>query len=159
PRADPDVSGYLAGYFKSQQDDWRSWYEQRSTGDLGAAEQRAAEGVVLHAGTPTTAHFDTPGRAFLTVAPNRFKRCDVVADEYANRVELDAEGNQRVVRDASVQNGDTLGRIVMHYDYNLIGKVIHQASMEAGERWTLEDVAGKPIRAWDSRGHASRMQY
>ena len=31
--------------------------------------------------------------------------------------------------------------------------------MEAGERWMLNDVAGKPIRAWDSRGHAFRTEY
>ena len=30
---------------------------------------------------------------------------------------------------------------------------IHQSSMEAGERWMLNDVMGKAIRAWDSRGH------
>ena len=31
--------------------------------------------------------------------------------------------------------------------------------MEAGERWMLNDVAGKPLRAWDSRGHAFRTEY
>ena len=31
--------------------------------------------------------------------------------------------------------------------------------MEAGERWMLNDVAGKPICAWDSRGHAFRTDY
>jgi RHS repeat-associated protein len=31
--------------------------------------------------------------------------------------------------------------------------------MEAGERWMLNDVAGKPIRAWDSRGHSFRTEY
>ena len=31
--------------------------------------------------------------------------------------------------------------------------------MEAGERWMLNDVAGKPIRAWDSRGHRFRTAY
>src|SRR5262249_28038695 len=36
---------------------------------------------------------------------------------------------------------------------------IHQASMEAGERWMLDDVAGKPIRAWDSRQFTRRMTY
>src|SRR5262249_11264567 len=36
---------------------------------------------------------------------------------------------------------------------------LHQASMEAGERWMLNDVAGKPIRAWDSRGHTFRTEY
>ena len=40
----------------------------------------------------------------------------------------------------------------MRYDYDMLGNRIHQASMEAGERWMLNDVAGKPIRAWDSRG-------
>ena len=33
------------------------------------------------------------------------------------------------------------------------------ASMEAGERWMLNDVAGKPIRAWDSRRFLRRMTY
>ena len=40
----------------------------------------------------------------------------------------------------------------MRYDYDMLGNRIHQASMEAGERWMLNDVTGKPIRAWDSRG-------
>ena len=31
--------------------------------------------------------------------------------------------------------------------------------MEAGERWMLNDVMGKPIRAWDSRGHHFRTEY
>src|SRR5205807_2463651 len=44
-------------------------------------------------------------------------------------------------------------RIVMRYAYDMLGNRIHQHSMEAGARWMLNDVAGKPIRAWDSRGH------
>jgi YD repeat-containing protein len=63
------------------------------------------------------------------------------------------------VRDALVQNGDALGRIVMHYNYDMLGNRIHQASMEAGERWMLNDMTGKPIRAWDSRGFTRRMTY
>jgi hypothetical protein len=31
--------------------------------------------------------------------------------------------------------------------------------MEAGERWTLNDVAGKPVYAWDSRDHIFRTTY
>ena len=52
-----------------------------------------------------------------------------------------------------------MDRVVMRYDYDMLGNRIHQASMEAGERWMLNDVAGKPIRAWDSRGHAFRTEY
>ena len=47
----------------------------------------------------------------------------------------------------------------MRYDYDMLGNRIHQASMEAGERWMLNDVTGKPIRAWDSRGHTFRTTY
>ena len=47
----------------------------------------------------------------------------------------------------------------MRYDYDMLGNRIHQASMEAGERWMLNDVTGKPIRAWDSRGFMRRMTY
>ena len=67
-------------------------------------------------------------------------------------VVLDIEGNQREVIDAQ-------DRIVMKYDYDMLGTRIHQASMEAGERWMLNDVTGKPIRAWDSRGHNFRTEY
>ena len=80
----------------------------------------------------------------------------------ATRVELDIEGNQRAVIDAK-------GRIVMKYGYYMAGPEqnqngnapnrIHQVSMEAGERWMLNDVTGKPIRAWDSRGFVRRMTY
>ncbi len=54
----------------------------------------------------------------------------------------------------------------MRYDYDMTGpgkdediakNRIHQASMEAGERWMLNDVAGKPIYAWDSRGFLRRI--
>ena len=71
---------------------------------------------------------------------------------YRTRTVLDIEGNQREVIDA-------LGRVVMRYDYDMLGSEIHQASMEAGERWMLNDVTGKPIRAWNSRNYAFRTEY
>ncbi len=164
PRTDPDIEGYVAGYVKTLPDDWKTWYQRRSDGSLGAAEQNAAAGAEIHADTPAISHFDVLGRTFLTVSHNRYTDFFTngnpeVSREIPNRVEFDGQGNQRVVRDASVQNGDQLGRVVMGYDYNLLGKVVHQQSMEAGERWMLEDVLGKPIRNWDSRAHSVRTQY
>ena len=47
----------------------------------------------------------------------------------------------------------------MRYAYDMLGNRIHQLSMEAGARWMLNDVAGKPIRAWDSRGHNFTTAY
>src|SRR5262249_12457007 len=79
--------------------------------------------------------------------------------KFRTRVDLDIEGNQRTVRDAVVQNGDSLGRIVIQYDYDMLGNRIHEHSMEAGERWILNDVEGKPLCSWDSRNHQFRTAY
>ena len=163
PRTDPDISGYVEEYFKTQPATWQTWYAQRISNALGTDERNAAERAEAHADTPTTAHVDALGRPFLTVARNRVVCAghDLNGDEksYSTRVELDIEGNQRAVRDAIEQAGDPLGRIVMRYGYDLLGNRIYQHSMEAGARWMLNDVAGKPIRAWDSRGHNFTTTY
>ena len=168
PRTDADIRGFTASYFASLPATppavpWQTWHQQRQGGALGAQEQVAAEKAAAHVDTPTTAHFDSLGRPFLTVARNKVVSpnhdLDGTEDEVQTRVELDIEGNQRAVRDAIEQNGDALGRIVMRYAYDMLGSRIHQASMEAGERWMLNDVVGKPIRAWDSRDHAFRTAY
>jgi RHS repeat-associated protein len=122
------------------------------------AEQEAAQKAIVHAETPTIAHADALGRPFLTVAHNRFRYSDAPpadppAEEwYQTRVRYDIEGNEREVVDAKQ-------RVVMRYHYDVLGNRLHQASMEAGERWTVNDVAGNPIRAWDSRGHTLRTEY
>jgi RHS repeat-associated protein len=163
PRTDPDIGGYVAEYFKTEPATWQTWHAQRIGSALGTDEQRAAERAAAHADTPTTAHFDALGRPFLTIARNRVAcpghDLDGTEESFATRVELDIEGNQRAVRDATRQAGDPLGRVVMRFAYDLLGNRIHQLSMEAGARWMLNDVAGKPIRAWDSRGHNFATAY
>jgi len=140
-----------------------------------SSERKAAELAAAHADTPTTAHFDALGRPFLTGARNRVvcagHALDGTEESFATRVELDIEGNQRSVRDAithteardasgnTVVVDDPLGRIVMRYAYDMLGNRIHQLSMEAGARWMLNDVTGKPIRAWDSLGHSFTTAY
>lgn len=159
PRTDEDVKGLTARYFAETLDPpWTTWHGQRQDGTMGPAEQTAAAKAAAHANTPMTTHFDALGRTFLTLAHNGF-RADGTAIRFATRVTLDIDGNQRTVRDAIEQNGDPRGRIVMHYAYDLLGNRVHQSSMEAGARWTLNDVAGKPIRSWDSLNHDYRTDY
>ncbi len=153
PRTDPDVAGYVAGYFATQPASWKTWYAQRIDGQLGAAERDAAQKAAVHGDTPTVKQVDALGRPFVTLAHNRFVRGGVAIEEaYATRVALDLEGNQRQVKDA-------LGRAVMRYRQGLLSQPLHQASMEAGERWMVGDVAGQPLRTWDSRGFVRRMTY
>ncbi len=169
PRTDSDIQGYVAEYFKAQPvnpaQPWQTWYQQRINDNIRPHERVAAQKAAAHADTPTTAHFDALGRPFLTVVRNRVvcanHALDGSEDLFATRVELDIEGNQRAVRDANkkarnaqgAEVEDPLGRIVMRYAYDMLGNRIHQFSMEAGMRWMLKDISGKPIRSWDSRGH------
>jgi RHS repeat-associated protein len=144
PSTDPDVGDFFQ--LLPSGDYSPTWYTQRNGGGLGLQEQEAATRAAAHANTPTTANFDTLGRPFLTVADNGG------GVKFPSRVELDIQGNQRSVTDA-------LDRIVMTYDYDVLKNHLHQSSMEAGERWMLNDVAGKAIRAWDTRGHNFRSEY
>ena len=151
PKEDPDVGTYFERLPDAEY--LPTWHERRKNGALGAEEKSAADKASVYAGTPTIAYFDALGRPFLTVAHNRAQQDGHTTEQaYATRAVLDIEGNLREVIDAK-------GRVVMRYDYDMLGGRVHQASMEAGERWTLNDVAGKPIRAWDSRGHIFRTEY
>jgi RHS repeat-associated protein len=144
PASDPDVGDYFQRLPTT--DYLPTWYTQRATGGLGSLEQAAATKAAAHTNTPAIAYFDTLGRTFLTIADN------AGAGKYLTHVDLDIQNYQRSITDA-------MDREVMAYDYDMPGGRIHQASMEAGERWMLNDVTGKTIGAWDSRGHNFRTAY
>lgn len=156
PRDDADVGGYVKRYLdglSSRPGSWRTWYAQRIDGTLGRQEQRVAEKTAAHTDTPARAWFDSLGRSFLTVAHNRISRDSAVVEErYAARTVLDIEGNQRKVVDA-------LGRTVMGYGFDILGNALHQASMESGTRWILNDVGNSSIYTWNSRGFRLHMEY
>jgi RHS repeat-associated protein len=149
PRTDADVGDHLARL--PVDDVLPTWYAGRAGGGLGADEQMAAERSAELAGTPAQAYLDPIGRPVLAVAHNRVP--GTADDELqATHVVLDVEGNQQAIVDA-------LGRTAMRYDHDLAGQVLHSASQDAGERWLLGDVVGKPRYGWDSRGFRHRTTY
>lgn len=175
PRNDTEISGYIFEYFKQiapNPADWKTWLQQQGIDPLAQLqdtpglepEKKAAVRTLIHADTPTIAYFDSLGRTFLTLAHNRSKRstddsAEVLEEKYKTRVVLDIEGNQREVIDAKLDQAAQKGRIIMRYDYNMLSSSVHESSMDAEDRWTLNDVTGKPIRAWDSKGHKFRNVY
>jgi len=162
PRTDADIRSYTDSYFDTfpPTPAWETWYAQRQGGALGLQEQSAATRTAAHADTPTTAHFDTLGRPFVTLTDNGPDPAQPSQHAlFVTRVDLDIEGNQRTVRDAVEQANDAQGRIVMRYAYDMAGNLIQQVSMEAGERWMLNDVMSNAILAWDSRSHGFRTEY
>jgi RHS repeat-associated protein len=122
------------------------WYADRQNLPLNNPERKAATAAAAHANTPAVVQLDTLGRTFLTIADNG------ASGKYETRVELDIEGNQRSVTDARL-------RQVLTQDFDMLGTVIHSLSVDAGERWMLNNAAGKPIRRWDSRAHTIRTTY
>ena len=150
PKTDPDVGEF---FIKLPDADYLpTWYQQRTTAPhQDPDELDAAQKAAKHADTPAIAHFDSLGRTFLSIADNG-KDPIGAPQQYPTRTVLDIEGNQREVIDA-------LGRIVMRYDYDMLGTSVHQASMEAGERWMLNDVMGNPTRAWNSRKYEFLYDY
>jgi RHS repeat-associated protein len=112
-------------------------------------EKTAAEKTAKHANTPNVLHLDTLGRPILTIEHN--KNIETEADEfYQTLIALDAESNLRNVTDAR-------GNIVMVYKYDMLGNVVYQNSMDAGQRWLLTNALNKPLRTWDERNH--ELQY
>jgi RHS repeat-associated protein len=158
--ADPKDDPHVADYFRRLPDAHYlpGWHAQRTGGAMGPLEQAAAVKAAVHSSTSGIAHMDSLGRAFLTVAHNRFKHSSSPPDDppeeafHTAQIVFDIEGNKRDVIDA-------LDRVVMRYDYDLVGNQIRSASMDAGERWTLNNVAGRPIYRWDSRDHRLRTAY
>ena len=96
-------------------------------------------------------HFDTLGRPVLSIDHNKNIITD--ADEfYHTKVKIDTEGNLRTVTDAR-------DNTVMQYKYDMLGNLVYQNSMDAGQRWLLTNILGKPLRTWDERDHEFQYFY
>jgi hypothetical protein len=120
-------------------DPGNAWYAHAQT---DAPEVQSAAAVTrVHANTPATSLFDTLGRTFAVVADN--------GGDLQKRTTLDIEGNPLIVTDA-------LGRACLTRQFSMVGQTCHQVSIDAGERWSLVDVLGQPLRRWDGRGRRSR---
>ena len=158
--SDPTQDAHVGGFFaRLPASAYRpTWFEARQNGSLGLREQAAAAKSAVHAETPTIAHRDALGRPFLTISTDRFKHSDAapldppIERAYEGRVRLDIESNIREAVDAK-------GRAVARYAYDMVGNIIHQSSMDAGERWILKDVTGQGIYSWNSRGQRVRTAY
>jgi RHS repeat-associated protein len=129
------------------------WHEARASGQLGQAAQAAAAQTAVHAGTPAVAQLDALGRAFMTTSHNRYHDgAGIVEELHTTRVRHDVQSREIEIRDAN-------DRTCARYDYDLLGGRIRERSMDAGERVHLSDAAGRPLRMWDARGHATRTTH
>jgi RHS repeat-associated protein len=133
------------------------WYTQRTTGSLAAnpQENQAALKAAVHFNTPAVSHSDCLGRAFYAVSHNRFvdHKTLVLTDLfYETYTQLDIEGNAK-------QIVDPRGNTVVSYDYDMLGGQDHVFSMDAGERWVLNDCTGRARYTFDSKKQTFHTLY
>jgi len=156
------------------------WYRRRMDpthprfAEFNTAENaRAAKAVEVHADTPALTILDSLGRDVISIAHNAVKDAAGLLkdDRYLTFTKLDAEGKPLWIRDArknlvmqyirpsvpSNQAADPVAGFVPCYD--IAGNLLFQHSMDAGDRWMLNDAAGKPMCAWDNLGRAFRTDY
>jgi len=126
------------------------WYADRITvavpGTATPEEIAAANKAAVHANTPTVSYLDSLGRTFVSIADNG------PTGKYKTTTENDIEGNTRKVTDAR-------GNVVIQYKYDMLGAQLYSLSMDAGERWSIMDVMGRPLRGFDSRGNVFRYEF
>lgn len=127
------------------------WYADRVALPATDPRRLAADLTALHDQTPLRIYLDSLGRQMCSVAHNRGKDGNgVVQESFPTLVaRLDIEGNVLAVIDAR-------GNTVLQYDCDIVGRALHQTSMDSGERWTLPDVGGATAYQWDSR---ERIRY
>jgi RHS repeat-associated protein len=147
------------GSFKSTEfDAWRrlefdendnvltsAWYQANDTQPVGSDEHDAATKAAAASNTPLASDLDPLGQVFLAVA-------DGVGGQFRTITTLDIQG--RVL--ATV---DAMNRTVLTTGYAVTGSELATASIDAGRRWLLPDVLGKPLLAWDSRDFLVRHSY
>jgi YD repeat-containing protein len=144
PKNDPVVGHYFDTL--PDREYLPSWYDVRSVGQLGTVERDATAKAAAHADTPSISHIDPMGREILHLDDNE-------AEKFATHFSIDIQGKQRGVRDSK-------GRAALLLTYSMTENLIHRASMDAGEEWTLTDVTAKQIVAkWNSRGFRFRYAH
>jgi len=138
------------------------WYLTNSTSPNQIVQDVVTK-TEVHYNTPTTNYYDTSGRNFYVVAYNKYMVGSNSALEfYHTQTIMDIEGNHLTVLDDIAISGNVPTRKVMQYLYNLLNEVIYQNSMDAGQRWMLNDCLNKPWYKWDINainGTTNNYQY
>ncbi|HET9934475.1 MAG TPA: toxin TcdB middle/C-terminal domain-containing protein, partial [Polyangiaceae bacterium] len=138
------------------------WYQDRGAPSPTGPEPtdpttRSAWLAAQHAGTPTVTHLDTLGRVFSSISTNRTSG---VTAEYQTKTQLDIEGNTLAIFDARQIDLNPLNPLpTITQAFDVLQRRLKLVSADAGTRLGVADAAGKPLRAWDSRGQTLRSRY
>jgi RHS repeat-associated protein len=147
-----------------------TWYSLRGSPDPAGAqptdpEKRAAWLAARTAQTPAVTQFDALGRPFLVTEQNRTWDDSVSPATFTDaflptRTVLDVEGNALAIidaRQAALNPTTPIAALTQRFD--VLSRTQRTDSQDAGTRLMLPDLAGKPLRGWDSRFQIFRYRY
>lgn len=149
------------------------WFKNKTAATATVEENRAAQLAGEHADTPALTILDSLGRDVVAIAHNRVRNTigELSDEKYLTFTKLDTEGKPLWIRDGrknlvmqyimppvpNDQTADPVAGFVTCYD--IAGNLLFQHSMDAGNRWLLNNAAGKPMLTWNSRGHIFHTDY
>lgn len=109
-------------------------------------EVEALRAARAHAGTPTHVHLDPLGRDVVVVEQG--------GDDGVRRTAtaLDFAGNPETITDPR-------DLVAFTYRRDMLGRVLYERSIDAGEKWALADALDRPLHLWDGRGVHQRIEH
>jgi len=110
-------------------------------------DQNDCDKASPHYNTPQIIDLDVLDRPFQTTDDNGIDKLIVTHNQ------LDITGRILFVTDA-------LNRVATENIYALGEKhLLYTKNIDSGERWMLNDTAGKPVRKWDGKGNEFQYEY
>lgn len=133
------------------------WYAERIGGSLvsDTLENNAAVKTTLHDNTPVISYFDPLGRNIYSVVSNRYveyKTGATVEKKLGTFTKLDIAGRTHYIVDSR-------NNTAVEYQYDMLGRVLYQKSMDSGRQWVFSDCFGKHLHRWDGKDTHMHFRY
>jgi RHS repeat-associated core domain len=125
----------------------RSMYKVfREVQAVGTPERMALDKSLAHKETPAISHFDPLGREIVRIDTSNG------GTERKTETHFDSQGNP-------VRISDARGLTAFTYKRDMLGRLLYEYSMDAGERWSFHNNNDQTIHLWDGRGVHQRTRY
>lgn len=125
----------------------RSLYKVfREIQPVGSPERTALDKTLAHKETPIIVQFDPLGREIVRTETNN--------DGTVRRIEtrFDINGNPLQITDAR-------GLTAFEYKRDMLGRMLYEKSIDAGEKWSFHNNDDQTIHLWDSRNVHQRTDF
>ncbi len=125
----------------------RSLYKVfREIQPAGSRERIALDKTLAHKETPTIVQFDPLGREIVRIETNNNGTVRKIETHF------DINGNPEQIIDAR-------GLTAFEYKRDMLGRLLYEKSMDAGEKWSFHNNDDQTIHLWDSRSIHQRTHY